>query len=153
MGEKTELKACPFDDGLRKHRVMVERQQGRAGTACPSKWFRERVACSCGARGAEFKRPGRAITAWNTRAQPSPQDQGSLPDGWRPIETALRHENAAPILACGGGLDEPAVVTWNDRVGAWDAPLATLDDRDEESDGYNRPTHWMPLPAPPEDGR
>jgi hypothetical protein len=65
------LKPCPFDDGARKHKVCVDRRQGRHGTACPSKWFRESVVCSCGARGAEFKQPGKAITAWNTRRAPA----------------------------------------------------------------------------------
>jgi hypothetical protein len=68
---------------------------------------------------------------------------------WQPIETAPR--DGARILGTGGGLGRSVVeiVSYNERVGAWDAPNDTLDDRDDEPDGYNRPSHWMPLPAAP----
>lgn len=67
---------------------------------------------------------------------------------WRPIETARR--DGTRILAIGGGLGEEAqVVSYLERVGAWDADSVTLDDVDYEPDGYNRPTHWQPLPPPP----
>jgi hypothetical protein len=67
---------------------------------------------------------------------------------WQPIETAPR--DGTRILAFGGGLGEVSdVVSYNDSVGCWNAPSDTLDDRDDEPDGYNRPTHWMPLPEAP----
>lgn len=67
---------------------------------------------------------------------------------WHPIETAPKDGSA--VLATGGGLaDVVDIVTYNERVGAWNATNYTLDDRDEEADGYSRPTHWMPLPAAP----
>lgn len=54
------------------------------------------------------------------------------------------------ILVTGGGLDgEVEVAKYNSRVGCWDAETCTLDDRDDEADGYSRPTRFMPLPAPP----
>ena len=65
--------------------------------------------------------------------------------GWQPIETAPR--DGTRILAIGGGLSEVEVVDYNAKVGCWNAETVTLDDRDDESDGYNRPTHWRPLPA------
>lgn len=66
---------------------------------------------------------------------------------WQPIETAP--QDGSPILATGGGLAEAVdIVTYNEQVGAWNATNYTLDDRDDEIDGYSRPTHWMPLPGP-----
>lgn len=66
---------------------------------------------------------------------------------WMPIETAPR--DGSRILATGGGIGGSTIeiVTYNERVGAWDAPNDTLDDRDDEPDGYNRPSLWQPLPA------
>jgi hypothetical protein len=75
---------------------------------------------------------------------------------WLPIETAPRpsgREPSVPILACWwepplrveGEFDEPgfwrqAVVSWHAQRGQW------LDG----SDFPPEPTHWMPLPAPPD---
>ena len=71
----------------------------------------------------------------------------ALPE-WQPIETAPR--DGQSILATGGGLDDSVqIVSYSEHVGAWETPEATLDDRDDEPDGYSRPTHWMPLPEPP----
>lgn len=67
---------------------------------------------------------------------------------WLPIDENTPRDGAR-ILACGGALDEPDIVSYNERVGAWNATNFTLDDRDDESEGYNRPTHWKPLPTPP----
>jgi hypothetical protein len=67
---------------------------------------------------------------------------------WQSIETAPR--DGARILATGGGLGgEIEVVSYNERVGCWHAPNDTLDDCDDESQGYSRPKYWMPLPAGP----
>lgn len=69
--------------------------------------------------------------------------------GWQPIEAAPR--DGSRILATGGGLQkEIEIVSYNERVGAWDAPNDTLDDRDDEPDGYSRPTYWMHLPDAPD---
>lgn len=66
---------------------------------------------------------------------------------WQPIETAPR--DGTRILATGGGIGGSTIeiVSYNERVGAWDAPNDTLDDRDDEPDGYNRPSLWQPLPT------
>jgi hypothetical protein len=77
------LEPCPFDDASGKHKVRVDRQQGRAGVASPSRWFRERVICKCGVSGPEFKRPGEAIAAWNRRVPPPP------PEGERDAEREI----------------------------------------------------------------
>jgi hypothetical protein len=70
---------------------------------------------------------------------------------WQSIETAPR--DGQRILAIGGGLGiapcDMEIVSYNTVVGAWDTPNFTLDDRDDEADGYCRPTHWMPLPTIP----
>ena len=68
--------------------------------------------------------------------------------GWQPIETAPR--DGTRILATGGGLGgEVDAVKYNDHVGCWDSAEYTLDDRDDESDGYCRPTRWRRIPTPP----
>lgn len=82
----TELKPCPFDDGAPGHKVRLVKKQGRAGTVCPSRWWREHVECKCGARGPEFKSPGRAIAAWNTRPPLPPV--GGLREALEPFAAA-----------------------------------------------------------------
>lgn len=65
---------------------------------------------------------------------------------WRPIETAPR--DGRRILTTGGGLEDTVeVASYNERVGCWDTENYTLDDRDDDAEGYNRPTRWMHLPA------
>ena len=64
---------------------------------------------------------------------------------WQPIETAPR--DGSRILAMGGGLgDVVEIVSYNETIGAWATPYFTLDDRDDEAEGYNRPTKWQYLP-------
>lgn len=66
--------------------------------------------------------------------------------GWQPIETAPR--DGSRILATGGGLDDTIeVVSYNNQVGAWNTENYTLDDRADDAEGYNRPSHWQSLPA------
>ena len=65
---------------------------------------------------------------------------------WQPIATAMRDERQ-PILAYapeGGFWDCPvyAVVYWVDFAQGW----YTWPDAEYEV----KPTHWMPLPAPPD---
>jgi hypothetical protein len=64
---------------------------------------------------------------------------------WMPIETAPR--DGTRILARGGALDDIEIVSYSPDVGAWATPHYTLDDRDDEPDGYNRPRFWMPIPG------
>lgn len=65
---------------------------------------------------------------------------------WQPIETAPR--DGRRLLGTGGGLDDTVeVISYNGRVGAWDTENYTLDDRDDEAEGYNRPSHWQPMPS------
>jgi hypothetical protein len=67
---------------------------------------------------------------------------------WQPIATAPR--DGRRILATGGGLEDGIdIVAYHVQVGAWTTTDYTLDDRDDEPEGYNRPTHWQPLPAAP----
>lgn len=66
---------------------------------------------------------------------------------WRGIESAPR--DGTIFLAAGGGLEHVDVCSYNARVGAWNCSSYTLDDTDNESDGYSRPTHWQPLPPAP----
>jgi hypothetical protein len=65
----------------------------------------------------------------------------------RPIEDAPR-DNDEPLLCFGGGLDDaPDICRYHEKVGAWSCSFYTLDDTDTEPEGYNRPTHFIPLSA------
>ncbi len=64
---------------------------------------------------------------------------------WRDFGTAPR--DGSRILAKGGGLNDICICAYNDRVGCWDCDSVTLDDTDNEPEGYNRPIYWMPLAA------
>jgi hypothetical protein len=80
MTETEKLKPCPHCQGV----ARLVRKTGQHGTAARSKWLREQVVCQtkkCGAMSAVFKRPGQALTAWNTRA-----DAGE-PAAWRFAQT------------------------------------------------------------------
>ncbi len=62
---------------------------------------------------------------------------------WQPIETALKECGLPDIIVSDGRF--VTVANWDDEDETW---------RDQiNSDGYEglpiRPTHWMPLPAPP----
>lgn len=67
----SELKPCPSCGGS----ARIFRKSGRVGTACPSRYYRERVSCvakRCGFSTKEFSRPNQAAKAWNTRT-PDPR--------------------------------------------------------------------------------
>ena len=71
---------------------------------------------------------------------------------WRDISTAPK--DGTRFLGTGGGLIRRVeIVNYNERVGCWCAENITMDDTDYEPEGYNRPTHWMPLPPPPNTGK
>jgi hypothetical protein len=85
---------------------------------------------------------------WDVETVPSGVLRNDDMSEWRPIDTAPR--DGTRVLATGGGLDDTVeVISYNERVGAWNTENYTLDDRDDEAEGYSRPSHWMPLPAPP----
>jgi len=82
--------------------------------------------------------------AW---AQAAREAVAAARNGWRPIETAPR--DGTRMLVTGGGLqDEVEAASYNPVVACWNTESYTLDDRDDEAEGYSRPSHWMPLPAP-----
>lgn len=74
------LKPCLLCEGEAK----LLRRSGRAGIACPSKWYRERVECKvCGLNTREYKRPGSAFRSWNKRPRPTPAPCDELETaGW-----------------------------------------------------------------------
>lgn len=88
--------------------------------------------------GAPFARPDACMRAALTAA---------LAAMWRPIESAPK--DGSEFLGFGGGVEGIQTVRWNDRVGCWDTETASLEDWDNQAEGYSRPTHFMPLPVPP----
>jgi Protein of unknown function (DUF551) len=76
-------------------------------------------------------------------------DARRVPSPWQPIETA-RKDGTRVLLFC------PYGRTWI-GVGAWEENLYhngekawTTDDGESVVLAYDPPTHWMPLPEPPE---
>jgi hypothetical protein len=84
---------------------------------------------------------------------------------WRPIDTAPR--DGTPILVAGGTYVDDGPSTWairypftGVRIAYWDAtPDATGDyecwnggpsGSSYDAEFWHEPTHWMPLPDPPE---
>jgi Lar family restriction alleviation protein len=63
-----EPKPCPF---CGSDKVRVVRRSGKTGTACVSRYYRERVVCECGASSGEEKAPGYAVSKWNRRTPPT----------------------------------------------------------------------------------
>lgn len=69
---------------------------------------------------------------------------------WQTMESAPK--DGTRFLATGGGAGEVTICQYGARTGCWLTSEATLDDRDDEPEGYSRPTHWKPLPAAPKGG-
>ena len=90
------------------------------------------VGClSCGAIGPSAESKEAAIKAWNTRA-----------NGWISVENRLPEEYELVLVT--NGLNH----YWLDRI----IPDRGWSGSDEEwDDPGDAPTHWMPLPDPPED--
>lgn len=63
---------------------------------------------------------------------------------WQPIETAVHSEEG--ILVCDASKPEPAVGVARYLEGRW----VGYDHAFGVECLYPTPTHWMPLPAPPE---
>lgn len=88
----------------------------------------------------------KAIAAWNRRAAPPLEGEG----GWQPIETAPRDGKRILFYSTGHG-GGYGVGMWakHDHVPiyGWVVPVPG----EWEVRGCE-PTHWMHLPAPPEDG-
>ena len=66
---------------------------------------------------------------------------------WRDFETAPR--DGSRFLAMGGGCEGVETCCWSETVAVWNLESYTADDTDNEPDGYNRPTLWLPLPSAP----
>ena len=65
-----------------------------------------------------------------------------LAQSWQPIETAPK-DGTQIIIAVAGDEYEPSWAWWSDRHRAWFIPHTSIAYQME-------PTHWMPLPPPPE---
>jgi hypothetical protein len=97
-------------------------------------------------------------TAWDIASRYSDvlasetRDLAAAIDGivpkWQPIETAPRDGEWISLWCKGQPLSLPAGVPafWEDDLG-WVAV------RDDDLLLTDNPTHWMPLPAPPEKGK
>jgi hypothetical protein len=64
-------------------------------------------------------------------------------DGWQPIETAPRDGTVVWVFN-----GEQACMWWDHVCGLWLWSEVLLSDVDPEPD---QPTHWRPLPAPPQE--
>ncbi len=63
---------------------------------------------------------------------------------WQPIETAPRDGSRFLAFQRGDG-DQRFECWWQDDFGIWSGWM-------DDWDGEPEPTHWMPLPTPPETG-
>ena len=96
----------------------------------------------CGATGPTRDTEPAAIAAWNRRAP-----------GWRPIETAPRDGTLVLLWAESIGLHVAYLHqewSWTKFrvIRTWQALWCEKQSGDED-EGI-KPTHWMPLPEPPE---
>ncbi len=103
----------------------------------------EGIECYCGGYRGDHRPGCPEIEAEREAASVPPEGEGV----WRGIESAPKDGRA--ILVFGGGADHVTEASYNETIGCWDTASYTLDDRDDEAEGYSRPTHWMPLPAAP----
>lgn len=105
-----------------------------------------------------------AITGWAARAWGPKRIAVSIQNVWQPIETApiSRDVTSEPML-----LYCPGITSWNRYVNAsdilvgiwngytWESDVGDVDQGYESTGAYFerellQPTHWMPLPEPPE---
>ena len=61
---------------------------------------------------------------------------------WQPIETAPTDGKESLVYTTGAGI---VVMYWDDYKGEWTTGL--------DDGGGLEPTHWMPLPPPPQKGK
>lgn len=68
---------------------------------------------------------------------------------WRDIGTAPR--DGTHILVCIDFLPSPTVLFWNAHIDmqCWENPASGVPHYVAAAGGW-KPTHWMPLPSPPE---
>jgi len=123
-----ELKPCPFCGS--DAQFVLDNSYGACGVGCSAHCDPEPY---CEAR---IDQPEKAITAWNTRI-------ASL-DGWRPIEEAPKD---------GWFLGYWPVKTLEDRIQVtrWYDDDAVFINAADSMD-WAEPTHFRPLPPPPETG-
>jgi hypothetical protein len=75
--------------------------------------------------------------------------EASIPNAWQPIDTAPKDRVVLLYVPdMGNWPDDPAIVTaiWGDGQGWVDNGMA-------HCATYGHPTHWMPLPEPPQSER
>ncbi len=70
---------------------------------------------------------------------------------WQPIETAPR-DGTEILLWAPDYSHRAGIGAWCDVIGAWSADIGSMEDGVAVFEGdCDGPSHWMPLPAPPED--
>lgn len=133
----SELKPCPFCGG----EGDVEQVKSLINTASYQAACSNEDCCAYQFLMHNYPTKRQAIKAWNTRA-----------DDWRPIETAPKDGRA--LLAWNGNpLNYVWMVCWAEE-GGWFIPSCGRDGQTHGgyfSSPQFSPTHWKPLPEPPQE--
>lgn len=91
-----------------------------------------------------YSAPEGIRTTGSPRSQPNGSAQTSAPSGWRPIETAPTDGTYVLLVSPAHG----RVIGAHVGGDVWHFfGVGAITGKSE------RPTHWMPLPAPPAEGR
>lgn len=89
------LRECPL---CQSDKVRLVKKSGVTGKVCHSRYYREHVECkNCGTRSGEKKVPGKAVSSWNRRTQPTDDERLTLRDTFI-SEKGLWNEFATTVL-------------------------------------------------------
>jgi len=84
---------------------------------------------------------------WNDRAA---QVEAMTCEGWKPIESAPTF--GTPVFISGFIKNDPSGERWVNQAVQCEEDGKWYESDEYENHSFYPPTHWMPLPAPPQDG-